>query len=183
MKTRVILFFMLFASITEVHSQNEIDSLSIEQNALVYFLENLEGKPINYDDFQDFNFDSARVYVRTSTSFKPSLTISNPRYSSKSDFFPLDSANQSRVSVKADSTVHELNLDGLNAINAEGVDFEKERMPLDLILVFTSRYWYNNHYFVRVFINVKTKWKSTEAIIKLDSTGKPLDMVFSYAVH
>jgi hypothetical protein len=179
----IILLFSLFVLTSNVYSQEATEGVSVEQNALVYFLENLEGTPINYVDFQGFNFDSATVYVRTSTSFKPSLTIPNPRYSSKSDFFPLDSANQPRVSVKADSIVYKLNLDGLNAINAEGVNFEKERMPLDLLLVFTSSYWYNNHYFVRVFINVKTEWKSTEAIIKLDSTGKPLDMVFSYGVY
>ena len=180
MERKFILLLLILLTSSFVFSQNNESLLQIEQKALTYFLDNIHDTPIYYDGFENFNIDSAKIYVYPKTYTETELTIRNRNYSDKREFFPLDSSSESGLSIVSDTIQYMLDLTGLRAIDASTVEIKDVREPLDLVIGLTSRYYFKEHYFVKIYINVPIEWKSNEAIVKLDTRGNPMDIRFEY---
>ncbi|MCX6231207.1 MAG: hypothetical protein NTZ33_06655 [Bacteroidetes bacterium] len=181
---RILIFTIITLLIcaNNCNSQNNSPNGSIEQNALNYFVEKINGTPIYYDGFRKFDIDSGLIYIipHTATSKNVGLSLNSFKYSRKSNFLVLHDSTDYLKVINCDTQTYRLNINHLRVKDYSNLNLEEIRKPNDISIVLTSRYYYNNYYYIRIFIYVKLDWKSYEAIIKLDSNGIPIDIIFEY---
>lgn len=183
MKRQLIICVLSFSTIFCYSQSTQTTALPIEQNALDYFLKNIRQYNIYFGVYKKFNPDSNIVYIKQKTYSKFSLTPYTFSYKIAQEFFSLKDSLDYHIYLNPDTNTYYLTIKNLTNVKSSD-QYKKDNFgKYDLYVGLTSRFYYNDYYFIRLFINVKDDWFANDAYIKLDKFGNPVDIKFQYGEY
>jgi hypothetical protein len=171
-----LVYLFIFCGFTN----QKADTLNVEQKAFNYFISRLDSTYIYAETFKKFNTDSNIVYYTPKTFTKIGLSLNYASYTKKPDFIILASQQDKSENASVDSVSYTLTSTDKKLRDNSKIKYLDNRRSGDIMITLTSRIFYNNFFYVRVFIDSGINWKSNEALIKLDKQGNPVDILFRY---
>ena len=175
MRTLTILLLLLSSLTYGQETPNDTSKINIEQIAFNYFTEKIDETFLYYDSFVKFRIDSNKIYVFPLTRNKGSLNLHH-----MDKFIEGIDSSDASFDLKIDTTIYTLDLSHPSVINSKIKSHHKSNKPLDIYVVFSSRFYFKEHYYIKVIIGAKPYWKTNDAIIKLNKEGIPLDIKFTH---
>ncbi len=163
-------------------AQNKAAKLPIEQNAFDAFVRSLDTTFLYFDTYEKFKTGTDKIYFNINTYSTLGLLLNISDELKDKTFFEFKTPKDRELNIAADTSSHIISSDYKLAfpINRKK---NKEKLNLvdrDIWVGVTSRYYYNNFYYVRIFIEVSVDWKSNSAIVKVDGEGRPVKIAYLY---
>lgn len=179
MKSISCIISLLFFTTLRTQAAGNADTLNIEQIAFNYFISKLDS--FSMDSYSNYKFNKTRdkIYYTGVTTLFDDLVLGNFKTYTfkKKKFINAGSFNDRNYLLTCEKNAKPVSSTDKFVVRVKPATPSVQRKAGDASISISNRYFYDDHYFVRIKMEQGEHAFSSYFFVKLDAMGEPVSWV------